>query len=553
MSLKDKFNVLLENLKFSTYSRDEAEIETIPDSSQTSTEKEVESPYITYNPYTSYTLNSMGQEQVTASNRNESIMRWRQAAYLPEVEQAINKISNEAIVYDEFDDPIQLNTSDIEVPDIIKEKMQESFNRIIYMLDFNERGDELFRQWYVDGQLNIEAVYDNQRMREGIKKLILLTPFNFNTLATPSGEKKYFFNDSQASGLNKVKEGEKIYTDEQITHINSGIPSLDKKFHVSYLNSAMKAINQLNLIEDSLVIARITKATEKRAFYLPIKGLNKYKAEEYMQSMINKYRQKRIYNLDSGTIENRNRSISVLEDFWFPVDAQNSGPRVENIAGTAPGFTSFEDVDYYVNKVYKSLRIPLSRRVPDGRLTVNNQVDIEKDELEFFKFILKLRRRFNNLFVDLLKKDLLARKVLSIEDWMKIQEKIKFTYSNSNEYSEIKANQILDMRIATANSAMALVQEGLYSKLFVQKKVLRLTDEEIKEINQENAMDNAKKEDEEFNSEIEDSPFSKDYDISRRGSTGPPSSSGSFSGPESPEEIPEPPANQTPPKGDETL
>ena len=540
MSLRDKYNSLMENLKFPFYSKVEQEIEAIPDSSQTSTEKEVESPYISYNPaFTSYSLNSYGQEQALATNKNESIMRWRQSSYLPEVEQAVSEVANEAIVYDEINEAIKLNLSDVECPDIIKDKMNESFDKILYMLDFNERGDDLFKQWYVDGQLNVESVFDNQKIREGIKKLVLLTPFGFNTAITPTGEKKYFYGDS-------VKDSTKVYSDEQITHINSGIPSLDKKFHVSFLNYAMKPINQLSLMEDSLVIARITKSNEKRAFYIPTKGLNKYKAEEFLQQTINKYRQKKIYNLDTGQVENKSRSISVLEDMWFPVDASGSGPRVENIAGTAPGFTSFEDVDYLVNKVYRALKIPISRRAPDQRMTVTNQVDIEKDELKFFKFVLKLRRRFNNLFVDLLKKDILARKIMSVEDWMRIQEKIKFTYANSNEYSEIKNNQILDMRIATANNADQLVNSKYISKIYVQENILRLTEDEIKKIDQENAMDKTTADDEQFNNDLENSEFNNDYNVSRRGSE--PRGMGSFSKPETPTETPEPNTNE--PKGE---
>jgi len=523
MSLKEKYNstidMLSEGLKFTFYGKKEAELETLNDTSQISTEKEMESPYISYNPFQSQSLNSYGQQD-QSTNKNESIMRWRQSAYLPEVEQAVSEVANEAIVYDEIEETIKLNLSDIELPDMIKDKMVESFEKILYLLDFNEKGDDLFKQWYVDGELNVESVFDNERIRDGIKKLILLTPFNFNTAITPTGEKKYYYGDS-------VKDTKKVYSDEQITHINSGIPSLDKKFHLSYLNLAMKSINQLNLMEESLVIARITKSTEKRAFYIPTKGLNKYKAEEFMQSIMNKYRQKKIYNSDSGTVENRSRSISVLEDFWFPVDASGNGPKIENIAGTAPGFTSFEDVDYLVNKVYRSLKVPISRRAPDQRMSLNNQVDIEKDELKFFKFVLKLRRRFNNLFVDLLKKEVLARKLMNVEDWIKIQEKIKFSYANSNEYSEIKNNQILDMRIGTANNADSLVGNGYLSKVYVQECILRLTDEEIKQIDQQNAIAGASKEEDEFGNDVQNSEFKDDYDVSRRGSS--PPRGGSFS------------------------
>lgn len=531
------FTDLFEKLKFPFYSKQEVEMETSQDSSVTSKPEEQEVSYTNYNPFASYSMSQYGQQQIWSSNKNEMIVKWREASYLSKVAIALNEICNEAIVYDDIEDPIKLNLSDVDLPDEIKEKIEESFQNILYLLDFNERGDEIFKQWFIDGQLNFEAIYDNSRMREGIHKLILLSPFNFNTyIDSETGKKQYFYGEANSKTKVTLQD---VFDDEQITHINSGDWSLDRKFPLSPLNKALKPINQLGLIEDSLVISRISRSTEKRAFYIPVNGLNKSKAEEYMRSLISKYRQKRVYNTDTGQVENKNRSISVLEDFWFPVDKTGQSPRVENIAGTTPGFTSFEDVDYFVNEVYKSLNVPLNRRAPDSRTTIGNQIDIEKDELKFFKMILKLRRRFNNLFVDLLKKDLIAKCVLKLDDWVTIQEKIKFIYANSNEYSEIKNNQILSMRIDSANSAVQLVEGGLLSKKYIQKKILQFTDEDISEIERDNAIAAGKQEE----GEMLDSEFSNDYNISKRKDSG-------FSAPPEPEDmdIPEP-ESPTPPKG----
>jgi hypothetical protein len=360
----------------------------------------------------------------------------------------------------------------------------------MYLLDFNERGDEIFRQWYVDGSLNVEAVYDNDNIREGIQKLQVLSPFNFHQFIDPTtGQKKYFYGDFTNNGNHqRLNDPAAIFYDEQITTINSGISSMDKKCYVSHLNKAMKAINQLTLIEDSLVIFRITRSPEKRVFYVATGNLPKPKAEEYMRSLITKYRQKKVYNTDLGTIQDNNKTVSILEDFWFPIDKNGVGSKVETIAGQTPNFGGFDDVDYFVGKVYKALNIPENRRSKDTRLTEGNNIDIEKDELKFFKFILKLRRKFNNLFVDLLKKDLLAQNVMTIDDWNIIQERIKFTYANSNEYTEIKNNQVLGMRVDAANTATSLVEGGYLSLEYIQKKILRLTDEEISEIKEQNAM-----------------------------------------------------------------
>ena len=483
---------LFEKLKFNFYSNKEAEIISVPEISTTSVPEEQEMGQVGYDPFSSSVMNINKAAELT-NNKNEMIQKWRASSYQAKVDSALNEICSEAIVFDEIEPPIKINLTEIELPDTIKDTIEESFQNILYMLDFNKKGIELFRQWYVDGQLNFEVVYDNNRIRDGIKKIILLSPFNFNSYYdVKTGTTKYYFGDinSNKHKLQSDSKEDRVFLEEQITHINSGYWSMDRKFPISKLNKAMKPINQLNLIEDSLVLARITKATEKRAFYIPTGKLNKAQAEEYIRSVISRYRQKRVYNIDSGTVENRSRTISVLEDFFFPVGADGQGPRVENIAGTAPGFTSFEDVDMFVNEVYTALGVPLNRRNKDNRITQGNQIDIEKDELKFFKQIIQERRKFNELFVDLLKKDLLAKNVLKIQDWILIQEKINFIYSSSNEYSEIKNNQIITMRVEAANAATQLVDNGYYSKKWVQKNILRLTDEDIQEIDNDNAIAN---------------------------------------------------------------
>lgn len=520
MNIKESYNNLVERLKFPQYARKEAEIETPLDSSQTALPQQEEHPSgILYEPFATYSSENFNpQTALLISNKNEMLRKWRESSYLPEVDAALNEISNEAIVFDEIEDAIKINLNDIEIPELVKNRITESFDKILYLLDFNARGDELFKQWYIDGQLNIECVYDNERMREGIKKLILLTPFNFNSYVDPNTKTKKYFYTTGVSNTSSAAITGNIFDEEQITSIGSGLWSLDRKFPISYLNKSIKTINQLALIEDSLVIIRITKSTEKRAFYIPTGNLNKAKGEEYLRSLISKFRQKRTYNLDTGTVENKNRSISLLEDYWFAVDKNGTSPRIENVAGTNPGFTSYEDVDYFVNKLYKSLNIPLNRRNSDVRMTQGNQIDIEKDELRFFKYILKLRRKFNNLFIDLLKKDLLAKNVLTIQDWNNIQEKIKFIYSNSNEYSEIKHLQILESKINVANSAMALVEPGLISKEWIQDDIFKFSQEDKNKIemqkNKENGM--ASEQEEAATDDFSSEEFGNDYEIRRR-------------------------------------
>ena len=522
MPFKETINNLLEGLKFSFYSKREAELENPSDTTATATEREVESSYVMYDPFASYSSSQMGQQSVWSASKNEMIRKWREASYLPEVDLALNEIGNEAIIYDEIDDIISLNLNDLDVPDSIKDMMQEAFSKILFLLDFNERGDELFRQWYIDGVLNLEAIYSNDRIRKGIQKLQLLSPFSFTAFIDPvTKQKKYYYGEANTNLVNRNVSKEKVFLDEQITSINSGQWSMDRKFPISFLNKAMKVINQLTNIEDALVIYRITRSPEKRAFYVATGKLNKSKAEEYMRSLISKYRQKRTYNLDTGAMEDKTRSISILEDYWFSVDANGGGTKVESIAGLSPNFTSFEDMDYFVNKVYKALNIPLNRRSSDARVQISTSIDTEKEELRFFKMIVKLRRRFNMMFTDLLKKELLAKDVFSIEDWALIQEKIKYIYANSNEYSEIKNNQVIDMRVSTANNALALVEPGLLSRQWIQENILRFTDEDINLIKKQRIEEAADEQNEGGTEEEEiGHTFGPDYSVNRRGAGG---------------------------------
>ncbi|NCP97709.1 hypothetical protein GW796_05640 [archaeon] len=483
MNLLESWNELTESLKKPFYSHKEARLDTFKDSSQIIKPSETEDTSIYYDPFSGYS-NSMLQNSNAVATYNDFVKKWREVSCLPEVDQAIQEISSEAIVFDEIDEVIELNLDNIELPESIKTKIKDSFAKIMYLLDFNEKGEELFRQWYIDATLNLEVVYNNRKPKDGIQKLILLSPYNiFKFKNEKTSEIKWYINSKQTYNILKdINNSEKSYYDEQIVHINSGLLSPDKKFYHSFLQKAIKPINQLYLLEDSLVIMRMSKSVEKRAFYVDTGNLPKSKAEEYMRNLITKYRQKKVYNTEKGTIENQNKTISVLEDFWFPVNSTSRGTRVENLQGVSNNFTSFDDVNYFIDKVYNALQIPATRRNKESRLSIGSNIDIERDEIQFFKFILKLRRRFNNMFVDLLKKDIISRQIMTLRDWNKIQEKIKFIYANSNEISLIKKMQITQIKMDSAASSLSMLQDGIISKKYIQKYILELTDDEIKEI-----------------------------------------------------------------------
>jgi len=490
-------NTITEELKRPIYSKAEADLENKKKLSTSSTEKDIETNYISYDPFSAYTHSSL-EEHTSFANRREMIGKWRKCVWNPEVDEAINEIISEAIVFDEQEQVIEINLDDLDMSDKIKDKIIESFKNILFLLEFNLKGEDIFKKWYVDGQLNIEVVYDNAKIKEGIQKLIVLSPFNIWKIKNKkTNEFKYIIKDDKPTNnyVQDTRKAERVFDVEQITQIVSGMWSGDGKTPVSYLQKVVKPINQLNLLEDSVVIWHITRSPEKRVFYIDTGNLPKSKAEEYIKRLIAKYRQKKVYNADDGSLENRSKSISILEDFWLPRNSQGRGTQIDTLAAQSQGMESMDHVDYFVNKIYKGLNIPRSRRDQEDRIQINNSIDVEKDEMKFFKFVLRLRRRFNNLFVDLIKKDLLSKKVIKLQDWETIQEHIKFVYANNNPYSDIKKLQLLEMRMGIAANALDMIENDFLSKDWVRREILAQSEEEIKQIKKEREKEKAEGDD----------------------------------------------------------
>jgi len=480
---------LTEQLNKPIYSKEEADIENAKNLSTTSSEKDIESNYISYDPFSTYTNSALGDQNGGGfADRKELIGKWRKAIWNPEVDEAINEILSEAIVFDEQEKVVSLNLDDLDMPKKIKKKILDSFDHILFMLDFNRNGEDIFKKWYVDGQLNVEAIYDNKKIKEGIQKLRILSPFNIWKIKNEkTGEIKFILTDDRPSNnyAQNIKTSERIFDLEQITQIVSGLWSSDGKTPMSYLQKAIKSINQLNLLEDAVVIWHITRSPEKRVFYIDTGNLPKAKAEEYIKRLISKYRQKKVYNADSGSLESRSKSISILEDFWLPRNSAGRGTQIDTLAAQSGGMESMEHIEYFVNKIYKGLNIPRSRRDKENTTVINTGIDVEKDELKFFKFVLKLRRRFNNMFIDLIKKDLLAKKVVKLKEWEIIQEQIKFRYADNNPYSDIKKMQILELRMGIAANAIDMVENEFLSKTWIRREILKQTEEEIDQIKKE--------------------------------------------------------------------
>jgi hypothetical protein len=426
---------------------------------------------------------------------NAYLTKWREIAMFPEVDEAIQEIQGDAIVFDELEPAVKIDLDEVELPDAVKKKIEASFEKILYMLNFDEFGDDLFRQWYVDGQLNVECVYDNNQVKKGVQKLVLLSPFNLFKLKQ-KGINYYFYNANPSyKPEDDLEKSDRIFKDEQMVRVVSGIWSIDKKIPLSFIHKAVKPVNQLSLIEDALVIYRLTRAPEKRVFYIDTGRLPKTKAEEHVKSLIRKYRQKKIYNVDTGNVENKNRSISILEDFWFPTTSDGRGTKVDMLQGANAGFDQIDDINYFLKKVYKSLNVPVNRLDPENRISMGNTLDVERTELKFFKFVLKLRKRFNQLFIQILKRDLLAQKILTVAEWSVIKEALGFKYSTSNEYSLIKKLQVIEMRVGVAGTAASLKEDKVISRHWIQREIMQFTEDEMKDIEKELEEENKEDED----------------------------------------------------------
>lgn len=453
------------------------------------------------------------QAEFIITQRNMLIRQWRQSTFLPEVDEAIQEILNEALVFEEDDSlPIELNMDDFEAPDNIKKSIEEAFAKILRLLDFRNQGSEIFRQWYVDGVVNLEVVYDNASLKSGIQRIKLLTPFDFYKVKDiKTNEITYFYNtklsadmykrqDFTLQGLLHDAEDKLIYKPEQVTQITSGVTSVDKLFSISPINKAMKTINQVSLIEDSLLIYRITRSPDKKAFYIDTGRLPKDRAEQYINQMMQKHRNKINYNRETGTIENEKKTISVMEDYWMGRSSEGRGTQIETISGTGQELRDIADLDYFYNKMWRALQVPINRRNKEESRMVglsSANFDIEREEIKFHKYTVQLRKKFNEIFRDLLKKELISTKVTELKDWKEWKENIRFVYKNNSEYAEMKKLQVFESRMNIAALTTDLLEQHIISKEWIKREVMNQTEEEIAEIQKEIDADKAEEPDEE--------------------------------------------------------
>jgi len=441
-------------------------------------------------------------------SEHDLIKRYREMALHPEVDGAIEDIVNEAIVSDTNDTPVSIELSKLNASDGIKKKIRQEFKYILDLLDFDKKSHEIYRNWYVDGRLYYHKIIDLKNPQEGIQELryidatkmrhirqqkkkpndkivniSLIRPDNPMDFDFPEIEEYFIYNPksiypSTNPSQTGASQGIKIAKDA-ITYCTSGLVDRNKGQTLSYLHKAIKALNQLRMIEDSLVIYRLSRAPERRIFYIDVGNLPKIKAEQYLRDVMMRYRNKLVYDANTGEIRDDKKYMAMLEDFWLPRREGGRGTEISTLPG-GQNLGEITDINYFQEKLYRSLNVPVSRIGGEGGFNLGRSSEILRDELKFSKFVGRLRKRFSNMFNDMLKTQLILKNIITPEDWEIMSEHIQYDFLYDNHFAELKEAELLNERLTMVGAAEPYVGK-YFSQDYVRRQILRQTDEEILE------------------------------------------------------------------------
>ena len=421
---------------------------------------------------------------------DDLIRRYRDIAIQPECDSAIEDIVSEAIASDERDMCVSIALDNLQVSTSIKKRIKEEFEKVLQLLDFNNKAHDIFRRWYVDGRLFYHKVIDTKSPRKGIQQLRYIDPRKIKKVREVQTDKKggvdvvkkfkeFYIYNQHGHQVNNTSTGVKL-TFDSISYCPSGLIDMHKGTVLSYLNKAIKPVNQLRMIEDSVVIYRISRAPERRIFYIDVGNLPKIKAEQYLKDVMNRYRNKLVYDASTGEIRDDRNHMSMLEDFWLPRREGGRGTEITTLPGGA-NLGEIDDITYFQRKLYRSLNVPISRLEAEQNFSLGRSTEITRDELKFTKFVGKLRKKFSVIFNDLLRTQLILTGVIAEEEWKQMSEHIQFDFLQDNNFTELKNAELLKERLEMLSQVENYV--GTYfSKEWVKKNVLHLTDDEIGEM-----------------------------------------------------------------------
>ena len=442
----------------------------------------------------------------------ELIKRYREMALHPEVDSAIEDIVNEAIVSDSNDSPVEIELSNLNASDGIKDKIRKEFKYILDLLDFDKKAHEIYRNWYIDGRIYYHKIIDLKNPQEGIQELRYIDAMKMryirqekkkegdkanelrrlNTFQRNENPMDYEFPELDeyfvynpkvqfpTANPSQTGQGKGIkMTKDSVVYCTSGLVDRNKGNTLSYLHKSIKALNQLRMIEDSLVIYRLSRAPERRIFYIDVGNLPKVKAEQYLRDVMMRYRNKLVYNADTGEIRDDKKYMAMLEDFWLPRREGGRGTEISTLPG-GQNLGEITDIEYFKKKLFRALNVPPSRMDGEGGFNLGRSSEILRDELKFTKFVGRLRKRFSNMFNDMLKTQLILKNIITPEDWERMSEHIQYDFLYDNHFSELKETELMNERLALLQTAEPYVGK-YYSQDYVRRKILRQTDVEILE------------------------------------------------------------------------
>ena len=430
---------------------------------------------------------------------NDLINKYRGLALYPECDQAIQDVVNESIVMDNAKKCVGLNLNTINLSDNIKNKIQVEFDNILKLLDFKNKAQDIFRRWYIDSKLYYHILIDENDPSKGIKELRAINPTMIKKLrkvnkqpqtlgnnAVPmvkNVEEFFIYKNTDKDSLYQTStQGVKIHPDS-ICYVHSGMVDTATKRVVGYLQKAIRPMNMLRQIEDAVVIYRISRAPERRIFYVDVGNLPKQKAEQYLRSIMNRYRNKMVYDPSTGETRDDRNHLHMLEDYWLPRREGGRGTEITTLDG-GQNLGEMEDVNYLLRKVYRSLNVPISRMEPDSGFNMGRSAEITRDEVKFFKFIEQLRTKFAVIFVSLLKTQLILKGILTEDDWKSISQDIGFTWTQDSYFSELKETEIMKERLDLLSQMEDYIGR-YYSTEWIKKNILRQSEREMQEMQEQ--------------------------------------------------------------------
>ena len=453
----------------------------------------------------------------TIKTENDLIRRYRQVAQYSDCDSAIEDIVNESITATQDESPIDIVLDDVELSEGIKNKIRDEFTNVLKLYHFGSKGHDMFRSWYVDGRLYYHVLLDQSNAKKGIQEVRFIDPRKIRKIKNVHKKKNdkgvevvvkveeyYVYHDK---GINEnTSQGVKLSLDS-VVYAPSGLIDGNTTMMLGHLHKAIKPVNQLKMIEDALVIYRVSRAPERRVFYVDVGNLPKMKAEQYVNDIMNKFRNKIVYDATTGEIRDDKKHLSMMEDFWMPRREGGKGTEITTLPG-GQGLGDIADINYFQTKLYQALNVPISRLQPQQGFSLGRSSEITRDEIKFNKFIERLRKRFSVVFAETLKLQLILKGIINLEDWNNIVQDVRFDFQEDNNFAEMRDTDLMMNRLNVVQSMEQFVGK-YYSQEYIRRFVLRQSEEEIKDIDAqiESERDNM----------LGDAEFQARHDAVRRG------------------------------------